>query len=222
MSLSLGNYLEDMPRMWEAPLSTLHRCCSSFGTLSSSWRIRGGLHNLAERLKQLSVENGAKFIFNKVVKKINIKDNKVCSVDLDDGQKYMTGTILFNGDPRNFREGNLGESFKSLIKKIATEPRSLSAYVWSFASETKGLNLAHHNVFFNDDYKGEFDSILAGRIAKDPTLYVCQQEEGLKSRSKNRFEIIINAPSLVKTKFQLHRSMTYAKKRTFQKLGKME
>ena len=68
------------------------------------WRIRGGLHKLAERLKQLSVENGAKFIFNKVVKKINIKDNKVCSVDLEDGQKYKTGTILFNGDPRNLEK----------------------------------------------------------------------------------------------------------------------
>ena len=185
------------------------------------WRIRGGLHNLAERLKQLSVENGAKFIFNKVVKKINIKNNKVCSVDLGDGQKYKTETILFNGDPRNFREGNLGESFKSLIKKIATEPRSLSAYVWSFASETKGLNLAHHNVFFNDDYEGEFESILAGRIANDPTLYVCKQEEGLKSRSKNRFEIIINAPSLSQNKISVTQEYDLCKERTFQKLSKM-
>ena len=185
------------------------------------WRIKGGLHNLAEKLKRLSEENGAKFIFNKVVKKINIKDNKVCSVDLDDGQKCKTGTILFNGDPRNFREGNLGESFKNLIKKTATEPRSLSAYVWSFASETKGLNLAHHNVFFNDDYKSEFDSILAGRIAKDPTLYVCQQEKGLKNSSKNRFEIIINAPSLSQNKISVTKEYDLCKERTFQKLGKM-
>ncbi|MDC3107927.1 FAD-dependent oxidoreductase [Paracoccaceae bacterium] len=185
------------------------------------WRIRGGLHNLADRLKQLSMKNGTEFIFGKVVEKINIKGNKVCSVDLNDGQTYKAGTVLFNGDPRSFREGYFGENFKNLIKKTATEPRSLSAYVWSFASATDGLNLAHHNVFFNDDYKNEFDSILAGQIAKDPTLYVCQQEEGLTSRSKNRFEIIINAPSLSQNKISVTKEYDLCKERTFQKLSKM-
>ena len=127
----------------------------------------------------------------------------------------------FNGDPRNFREGNLGEHFKSLIKKTATEPRSLSAYVWSFASETKGLKLAHHNVFFNENYQREFESILAGQISEDPTLYVCQQEEGLKNSSKNRFEIIINAPSLSQNKISVTKEYDLCKERTFQKLSKM-
>ena len=185
------------------------------------WRIKGGLHNLADRLKQLSTKNGVEFIFSKSVKKINIKNNKVCSVDLNDGKKYEVGTVLFNGDPRNFREGNLGEHFKSLIKKTATEPRSLSAYVWSFASETKGLELAHHNVFFNENYQREFESILAGQISEDPTLYVCQQEEGLKNSSKNRFEIIINAPSLSQNKISVTKEYDLCKERTFQKLSKM-
>ena len=185
------------------------------------WRIKGGLHNLADKLKQLSTKNGVEFIFNKSVNKINIRENKVCSVDLNDGRKYKAGTVLFNGDPRNFREGNLGEDFKSLIKKTATEPRSLSAYVWSFASETKGLKLAHHNVFFNENYKSEFDSILAGKIAEDPTLYVCRQEKGLKNSSKNRFEIIINAPSLSQNKISVTKEYDLCKERTFQKLSKM-
>ena len=76
----------------------------------------------------------------------------MCSVDLNDGQRYQSKTVLFNGDPRNFREGNLGSNLKNIMKKTATEPRSLSAYVWSFASETTGVELAHHNVFFNEDY----------------------------------------------------------------------
>ncbi|MFL2800432.1 MAG: 1-hydroxycarotenoid 3,4-desaturase CrtD [Paracoccaceae bacterium] len=185
------------------------------------WRIKGGLHNLADRLKQLSTKNGVEFIFNRSVKKINLKENKVSSVDLNDGKNYKAGTVLFNGDPRNFREGSLGEGFKSLIKKRATEPRSLSAYVWSFASETKGLKLAHHNVFFNENYQREFDSILAGQIAEDPTLYVCQQEEGLKNSSKNRFEIIINAPSLSQNKISATKEYELCKERTFQKLSKM-
>ena len=72
--------------------------------------------------------------------KLISKDNNVCSVDLNDGQRYQSKTVLFNGDPRNFREGNLGSDLKNLMKKTATEPRSLSAYVWSFASETTGWN----------------------------------------------------------------------------------
>ena len=185
------------------------------------WRIRGGLHTLANKLKQLSAENGVEFIFNKFVTKINIKDNNVCSVDLNDGQRYQSKTVLFNGDPRNFREGNLGSDLKNLMKKTATEPRSLSAYVWSFASETTGVELAHHNVFFNENYKNEFDSISAGQIAKDPTLYICKQEKGLKSSLKNRFEIIINAPSFTQNKITATKEYDLCKERTFQKLSKM-
>ncbi len=185
------------------------------------WRIKGGLHTLANKLKQLSTQNGVEFIFNKSVTKINTKDNNVYSVDLNDGQRYQSKTVLFNGDPRNFREGNLGSDLKNLMKKTATEPRSLSAYVWSFASETTGVELAHHNVFFNEDYRKEFDSISAGQIAKDPTLYICKQEKGLRSGSKNRFEIIINAPSLTQNKISATKEYDLCKERTFQKLSKM-
>ena len=142
-------------------------------------------------------------------------------MDLNDGQRYQSKTVLFNGDPRNFREGNLGSNLKNIMKKTATEPRSLSAYVWSFASETTGVELAHHNVFFNENYKNEFDSISAGQIAKDPTLYICKQEKGLKSSSKNRFEIIINAPSLTQNKITATKEYDLCKERTFQKLSKM-
>jgi 1-hydroxycarotenoid 3,4-desaturase len=81
--------------------------------------------------------------------------------------------------------------------------------------------LAHHNVFFNENYQHEFDSILAGQIAEDPTLYVCQQEKGLKNSSKNRFEIIINAPSLSQNKISVTKEYDLCKERTFQKLSKM-
>ncbi len=81
------------------------------------WRITGGLHTLANKLKQLSEENGVEFVFNKSVTKINIKNNNVCSVDLNDGQRYQSKTVLFNGDPRNFREGNLGSDLKKFDEK---------------------------------------------------------------------------------------------------------
>ena len=75
--------------------------------------------------------------------------------------------------------------------------------------------------FFNENYKNEFDSISAGQIAKDPTLYICKQETGLKSSSKNRFEIIINAPSLTQKKISATKEYDLCKERTFQKLSKM-
>jgi 1-hydroxycarotenoid 3,4-desaturase len=136
---------------------------------------------------------------------------------LFNGRRSSSGTRFANGSPIRQacgRNDKTGPCFDLNIPSNGYD-------VWSFASETKGLNLAHHNVFFNDDYKSEFDSILAGRIAKDPTLYVCQQEEGLKSRSKNRFEIIINAPSLSQNKISVTQEYNLCKERTFQKLGKM-
>ena len=74
------------------------------------------------------------------------------------------------------------------------DPRSLSAWVWSFAATPVGPNLHHHNVFFGADPHDEFDPIAKGQMPDDPTLYICAQDRaaGQVPSDLERFEIIMN------------------------------
>ena len=62
--------------------------------------------------------------------------------------------------------------------------RSLSAFVWGFAAEPVGVDLAHHNIFFCADPKVEFGDIAKGRMPRDATLYVCAQDRGGMARPR--------------------------------------
>jgi 1-hydroxycarotenoid 3,4-desaturase len=64
--------------------------------------------------------------------------------------------------PRRFHDGLLAPAQPTAVPKQAVAPRSLSAFVWGFAAEPKGVELAHHNVFFCDDPEVEFGDIAKG------------------------------------------------------------
>ena len=87
--------------------------------------------------------------------------------------------------------------------RSATQPRSLSALVWAFASEAQGPkapDLIHHNLFFTEDPAQEFGPIGAGRMPAAPTLYLCAEDRARgpatgPATGPERFEIILNAPA---------------------------
>jgi 1-hydroxycarotenoid 3,4-desaturase len=65
-------------------------------------------------------------------------------------------------------------------------------------ARASGFALHHHNVFFSDDYRLEFDSILRrGETPSPPTVYVCAQDRGdFDDRpSEERLLVLINAPA---------------------------
>ncbi|NSX53231.1 1-hydroxycarotenoid 3,4-desaturase CrtD [Parasulfitobacter algicola] len=151
------------------------------------WRIMGGMHLLAAAIERLAKAKGAKFIYDCDVDRIEVQQGKIRAVHAKDGQHYLTNRVIFNGDPRALRQGLLGNTTITAVDETATEPRSLSAYVWAFSANYEGPKLAHHNVFFGVTPQAEFDALQQGKMPTDPTLYVCDQGNG-------RFEIIMNGP----------------------------
>ena len=159
------------------------------------WSVEGGMHALAKALHNVAVEKGVTFLFGQTVDRIAQQGGRVSAVHLADGTTLSAGTIVFNGDPRALSEGLLGAPAKAAVPPSGTEPRSLSAFVWGFAAEPQGVDLAHHNVFFCDDPKGEFRDIAKGDMPRDATLYVCAQDRGITPPTGlERFEIIMNGP----------------------------
>ncbi len=157
------------------------------------WHVRGGMHALARAIADRAEALGATFHYDTHVDHIAFDGGHACAVHAG-AQNWPVDAVLFNGDPRALNEGHLGAPATASVP--AQEPRSLSAYVHSFAARPARDDLRGHNVFFGDTPETEFTPLARGEMPRDPTLYVCAQDRfgGNLPTGPERFEIIMNAP----------------------------
>ncbi|MEM7734012.1 MAG: 1-hydroxycarotenoid 3,4-desaturase CrtD [Pseudomonadota bacterium] len=160
------------------------------------WVVDGGMHQLARALRDVAMARGAEFSFDWHVSEITAKNGKATGVTLADGRHLQADIIAFNGDPRALATGLLGETTSAVAPQTRRLPRSLSAEVCAFAATPHGPELAHHNVFFRDHAKPEFDALARGELLPDPTIYLCAMDRGQPGPTPalERFETIANAP----------------------------
>ena len=162
---------------------------------SGVWRVAGGMHKLAAAMHRLAETKGAEFRFGARAQRIEHQDGHVTAVHLEDGTRLAADLVVFNGDPKALVEGRLGSGPTQAVAASGVAARSLSAFVWGFAAQPVGVDLAHHNVFFCADPKREFADLADGRMPTDGTLYVCAQDRGgAPPTGPERFEIILNGP----------------------------
>ena len=160
------------------------------------WTVQGGMHRLAQALAGLAGRLGVTQHYGVAAQKIGRRGGRVCEVALSDGRSLACDAVVFNGDPAALLAGLLGNAAQQALPRKAVHPRSLSAWVWSFAATPAPFDLLHHNVFFGSDPAQEFGPIAKGRMPEDPTLYVCAQDRGHTAPiGPERFEIIMNAPA---------------------------
>ncbi len=186
------------------------------------WRVAGGMHRLARAIAALAERRGARFRPNTEVARIETRAGRVSAVHLVDGERIPADMVLFNGDPRALRVGEVA-GVAAAVSPAAVEPRSHSAWVWSFAGRPGGVDLRHHNVFFGAVPRSEFDDLARGEMPCDPTLYVCAQDRGVgeSPRGPERFEIIVNAPPATRADPPDDREFDRCRDLTFARLSRM-
>ncbi len=160
------------------------------------WVVDGGMHQLARALHDIAATRGVEFSFDCHVSEITTNNGKATGVALADGRHLKADIVAFNGDPRALATGLLGEAASNVAGQTRRLPRSLSAEVCAFAATPHGPELAHHNVFFRDHAKPEFDALARGELLADPTIYLCAMDRGHPGQTPalERFETIANAP----------------------------
>ncbi len=161
--------------------------------------IDGGMGELAKCLESLCQQRGVSFRYDQPVTSILTGDRGVEGVLLETGERLPARSVLFNGDPNALATGLLGDGASTAAPARPAYRRSLSAWVWTFAATAPRCELPHHNVFFSDDYRTEFEDLFTiRRCPEDPTLYLCAQDrnaEGQAPGGPERFQIIMNAPA---------------------------
>ncbi|MFN3646885.1 MAG: 1-hydroxycarotenoid 3,4-desaturase CrtD [Gemmobacter sp.] len=165
------------------------------------WAVEGGMHRLAQELAALAERLGVTVRYGTRVLGVETRNNRVCGVVLGGASREVLAAqaVVFNGDPAALRAGLLGPAAAHAVPTSATEPRSLSARVWTFAARVAGPDLALHNLFFADRAADEFGPLQQGRAPQLPTIYLHAQDRarGTPPEGPERFQLILNAPALM-------------------------
>lgn len=164
------------------------------------WQIIGGMQRLADALAALLRQAGGSIHFETPVRDILVGAGRATGVVLESGEAETADVVIANADAAALRAGKLGDAARSAVNGAGAATRSLSAVTWSMLAETSGFELAHHNVFFPDDYPQEFIDIFEHqRLPARPAVYICAQDRGADSpppQGPERLFFITNAPAL--------------------------
>lgn len=164
------------------------------------WRVTGGMAKVAAALESLAKRQGVNCRYNAHVDTLIVEQGRVKGVTLRDAERLDADVVVFNGDMSALGRGLLGEDTTHAAKPVAPANRSQSAVTWCITAKTTGMALAHHNVFFSNDYQAEFEAVFKTRaIPSSPTVYVCAQDRNDACQAPpggiERLLVLVNAPA---------------------------
>ncbi|MGJ3237832.1 MAG: phytoene desaturase family protein [Anaerolineae bacterium] len=166
------------------------------------WYPRGGIYQIASALEQLACELGVEIRTGHGVAQIVVDDRRAVGVVLDDGMRIRADVIVSNVDvATTYQQMLTGSSVPSgRINKMSSYDPSCSGFVLLLGIQGEHEQLAHHNIFFSDDYPAEFEAIFkAGVPPDDPTIYVAITSKTDPEHAPKGYEnwfVLVNAPPL--------------------------
>lgn len=164
--------------------------------------VKGGLYKIAESIHRLAEKQGATFRFNAEVKTIHQTEKRVSAIELTDGSIFDTDFLFSNADATETLLNLLPEN--SVSKRRRTRQKTIepscSGFVMLLGCRKKWASLKHHNIFFSNDYKREFEDIFDRKVIPTaPTIYVANTSatdpDDAPNGSSNLF-VLVNAPYL--------------------------
>lgn len=135
-----------------------------------TWHPKGGMYQVVEAMKSLSISLGVKIETNKEVKSIETKGDKVIGVKTN--EKYYDCDILLSGADYYHTESLLPKSLKQYSEeywnKKTFAPSALLFYV-GFNKKLK--NVSHHTLFFDTDFDEHAQTIYDTQEWPDKPLF---------------------------------------------------
>ena len=167
--------------------------------LDGVWSVNGGMHVVAQALATLAQQRGVKLRYGVACSEIETAQGRASGVRLANGERLAADAVVFNGDVGALAQGLLGLGPLRAAAPVEVAQRSLSAVTWSMHARASGFPLVRHNVFFDHDYRSEFDDIFSKRrLPEQGTVYLCAQDRddhGLAQPGPERMLALVNAPA---------------------------
>ncbi|MCP1675839.1 1-hydroxycarotenoid 3,4-desaturase [Natronocella acetinitrilica] len=162
------------------------------------WFVEGGMHQLALAMADLASRCGVNLRYSTQAQAVTTRAGRVSGVTLEGGEQLPADLVICNGDAAAVSSGLLGADIARAVPAQPPSKRSLSAITWNLVATTDGFPLTHHNVFFSENYRAEFDDIFQHqRTPRMPTVYICAQDRhhGDGKVEPERLLCLTNAPA---------------------------
>ena len=186
-----------------------------------AYYIKGGMYRLVESLLALCHKLDIAINLQAPVKEIVHRSGKVAGVVTENGF-IASEAVVCNADVVEAHNKLVSDLPGSKQRLNKLEP-SLSGMVFLWGVNKTHAHLAHHNIFFSNDYLQEFNSIFRDqRAPDDPTIYVAITSKSdpthAPSGGENWF-VLLNMPYL-NGKQDWGREVTRMRRTVFEKLSR--
>lgn len=164
--------------------------------------LNGGMYTLIRALTSLAESKDVNIQYDTEITKINTADNRITGVSDSTGNVYKADVVVSNSDASETYLHLVNKEDVSLLKRKKTtnvEP-SCSGFVLMLGIDKSYNALTHHNIFFSEDYKREFEQIFEEKVMpEDPTIYIANTShtnpKHAPEGNSNLF-VLVNAPYL--------------------------
>lgn len=190
-----ATYTGSDPRRVPAALAVVPYVEATFG----SWYVRGGLRRLVEAVAERAELRGARLRTRADVVEVCLDGGRVAGVRLADGERLPAEVVVANADATHlYRDLVRGRQARQALRSLRRATPSLAGFVLLLALRGRTPRLAHHTVFFPEDYDAEFDAIFGRRAGPvdDPTVYVSAPDDPAlrPDDDSEAWFILVNAP----------------------------
>ncbi len=187
-----ATYSGSSPYAAPATLACIPHIEARFGC----WYPTGGLDTLRAAFERVALEAGVEIHTGVDVTRITTAaDGVVSGVELADGSVEDADIVIANTDAEHLYADLLPD--EDALKRVRRAKRSTSGFVLCVGVRGLTPRLQHHNVWFSDSYRAEYDQLDSGELADDPTIYACVSSVTDPSQAPDSCEnwfLLVNTP----------------------------
>ncbi len=163
------------------------------------WYVKGGIYRIAEALKKLCNESGIEINFGKRLNGFESTGRKLTRLHFINDAGEISKLENFDLAVLNFT--SLPDFMES--DYFSNDDWSSSGMILFMGMKNSNSSLAHHNIFFSENYEKEFIDIFEKKIpAKDMTVYVSTTSKSelvdAPQNCENWF-VLVNVPYINET-----------------------
>ena len=135
------------------------------------WYPMGGMYRAVESLVGIATKLGVKFLYNCPVREIKVDGHRVQSVLTESGREFFADVFVGNADLPYIYRQLLPSSREA--RSLENKRYTCSTIMFYWAVDKAYPQIAHHNVFLGEDYRGSFDRIFKDHeLPREPSFYV--------------------------------------------------
>jgi phytoene desaturase len=189
-----ATYNGSSPYRASATLNIIPHVELAFG----SWYPEGGMGALALALERLALELGVELRRSTEVERLELAGGSVGAI-IASGERHPADAVISNVDVLWTYRHLLEPLGIPAPRSVSGAERSCSGFLILASVRGEHPGLAHHNVFFSDDYPDEFRDIFERkRLPRAMTIYISiasKSDRPLAPEGCEGWYILINAPS---------------------------